>query len=249
MSFKQFLKKQAEAAALVVDDSQLSSFDRYYELLVEWNTRMNLTAITEPEDVALKHMIDSLTCLDPEVFPTGVTMIDVGTGAGFPGLPLKIHRPDIQLTLLDSLQKRLNFLAAVIDEVGLKDVSLVHHRAEDGARDKKLREQFQVAISRAVARLPVLAELCLPFVKRGGFFVALKGAQYKEELAEAQYAIGLLGGRVECVRPVSLPGLEDVRAVIYIKKIADTDSSYPRRAGLPEKKPLTGQRKLEHGAE
>ncbi len=241
MNFKQFLQAEAAKAALVLDEKQLAGFERYFQLLVEWNEKMNLTAITQADEVALKHMIDSLTCLDPDVFLPGASVIDVGTGAGFPGLPLKIYREDLQLTLLDSLQKRLTFLATVLAEVGIDDVRLVHHRAEDGARDKKLREMFQVAVSRAVARLPVLVELCLPFVKPGGYFVALKGAQYKEEIEEAQYAISLLGGKLEKVQPVQLPGLEDIRAVLYIRKIKKTAAAYPRKAGLPEKKPLLGE--------
>lgn len=240
MSFEEFLLKSAAEAGMPMTKEQAAAYERYFALLVDWNQRVNLTAITAPEEVALKHMVDSLTCLAPEVFPIGASVIDVGTGAGFPGLPLKIYRPDLKLTLLDSLQKRLKFLSAVLDELAIKDVSLVHYRAEDGGRDEKLRETFQVAVSRAVARLPVLAELCLPFVKPGGYFVALKGAQYQEEAEEAEYALTMLGARMEKIQPVSLPGLDDVRAVLYIKKIKAMSQEFPRRAGTPEKKPLIG---------
>ncbi len=165
-------------------------------------------------------------------------MVDVGTGAGFPGLPLKILRPDIRLTLLDSLNKRLYFLQAVVERLALRDVVFVHARAEEAGRHVGHRERYLVAVSRAVARLNVLTELCLPFVAVGGHFIALKGAQYREEVAEAAKAVAALGGRLENVKPVRLPGLEDSRAIVYISKAAPTPPSYPRRPGVPEKKPL-----------
>ena len=238
MNFQEFLMQSSAQAGWPLEKNQVDAYERYFHLLVEWNKKLNLTAITEAQEVALKHMVDSLTCLDEHVFSPGASVIDVGTGAGFPGLPLKIYRPDLQLTLLDSLQKRLKFLAAVVDELSLKEVELIHYRAEDGGRDKKLREKFQVAVSRAVARLPVLAELCLPFVQTGGYFVALKGAQYKEEVAEAEYALQMLGAKLEKIQPVRLPGLDDIRAVLYIKKVKPMSQDFPRRAGIPEKKPL-----------
>ncbi len=241
MNFEEFLLKRAAEAGMMLTKEQAAAYQSYFTLLLDWNQRVNLTAITEPQEVAVKHMVDSLTCLAPEVFPPGASVIDVGTGAGFPGLPLKIYRPDLKLTLLDSLQKRLKFLAAVLDELAIKDVALVHYRAEDGGRDKELRERFQVAVSRAVARLPVLAELCLPFVKPGGYFVALKGSQYQEEADEAEYVLSVLGARLEKIQPVRLPGLDDVRAVLYIKKIRTMSPEFPRRAGIPEKKPLIGR--------
>lgn len=238
MTFAAAFATAAAAFGLSLSASQQASFAKYNELLLTWNEKVNLTAITQPQEVAVKHMIDSLSCHDPAVFPQGAAVIDVGTGAGFPGLPLKIIRPDIELTLLDSLNKRLLFLQEVVSALGLTGVTLVHARAEEAGRLPAHRERYQVATSRAVARLNVLAELCLPFVVVGGSFVALKGAQYQEELAEADRALKLLGGKVAEVRPVYLPGLADSRAVIYVAKQAKMPPAYPRRPGLPEKKPL-----------
>lgn len=238
MNFSKFLQQSAERYDVMLTDEQLKAFHTYYELLIEWNQKMNLTAITEPQEVAVKHMIDSLSCYDRTVFKPDCSMIDVGTGAGFPGLPLKIMHPSFRLTLLDSLNKRVNFLQCVVQALGLHGVEVIHSRAEDGARQKPFRELFDVAVSRAVARLNVLCELCLPFLKVGGYFVALKGAQHQQELDEAKNAIALLGGRLERVQAVKLPDIEDSRAVIYIKKVKPTINLYPRRPGLPEKNPL-----------
>ena len=236
--FIEEMKKAAAGYGIELSEKQLEQFNRYYELLVEWNKVMNLTAITEPHEVAVKHMIDSLTAYDASLFTEGATVIDVGTGAGFPGLPLKIFAPGIKLTLMDSLNKRVKFLQTVVDELGLQDVACVHARAEEGARNKAYREQFDIAVSRAVARLPILAEYCLPFVRRGGHFLALKGMQYQEEEQEAVKAIKVMGGSETQTRPVKLPGLEDVRAVIDITKGMPTPKAYPRKAGTPAKNPL-----------
>lgn len=236
--FREKLCESAAALNLYLTEEQIDQFCDYYELLIEWNEKINLTALTEAEDVALKHMTDSLTCYDNQWFGQSPKVIDVGTGAGFPGLPLKIFQPHIDLTLLDSLNKRLNFLQATLDKMGVKDVKLIHARAEEGARKPELRAQFDVVVSRAVARLVVLAELCLPFVKQGGYFLAMKGAKAQEELAEAKQAIQLLGGSVREVCPVSLPGLEDQRFIIVIEKQGPTPKAYPRRPGQIEKKPL-----------
>ncbi len=228
----------ADEYGLTLAADQLVAMDDYYQLLVEWNKKINLTAITEPQEVAVKHMVDSLSCYQQELFTPGVSIIDVGTGAGFPGLPLKIFQKDIDLTLMDSLNKRLKFLQEVIDILGLTGVNTVHARAEEAGKNKQYREQYQIAVSRAVARLNVLCELCLPFVKVGGCFIALKGAQYEEEVKEAANAVTLLGGKIADIRPIKLPGLTDKRAVIYIEKVVATPQGYPRKAGIPEKKPL-----------
>lgn len=238
MTFANILADAAQEFGIELTTKQLQAFTLYNELLLEWNKKVNLTTIVEPREVAVKHIIDSLSCYDEAVFPKDCTVVDVGTGAGFPGLPLKILRPDINLTLLDSLNKRLIFLQEVVDHLVLAGVTLVHSRAEEAGHQKEHRERYQVALSRAVARLNVLTELCLPFVQSGGHFVALKGAQYQEELTEAAKAIITLGGKVVNVRPVHLPGLEDSRAVIYLQKVTLTPTNYPRRPGLPEKKPL-----------
>lgn len=236
--FQKFMAQAAEAAGLQIDDNQLQQFTRYYELLIEWNEKMNLTAITEPQEVAVKHMVDSLTALETGLFAEGATVIDVGTGAGFPGLPLKIYRPDLKITLMDSLQKRVGFLEAVAEELGLTGLNCVHARAEEGARNKAYREKFDIAVSRAVAALPVLAEYTLPFVKKGGYLVALKGAKYAEEAEAAGRALSLLGGAAPECLAVQLPGLEDKRAIVTVKKIKPTPKAYPRKAGTPTKKPL-----------
>lgn len=238
MTFQEHLQKAAEEYGISLTDRMLQQFDLYYQLLIEWNEKINLTAITEPGEVAVKHMIDSLSCLDEKVFPQNCTVIDVGTGAGFPGIPLKIFRPDIKLTLLDSLNKRIKFLQEVADKLELADVQCIHARAEEGARNKQLRDAFDVAVSRAVARLQVLAEYCMPFVKKGGSFVALKGMKYAEESADAQKALKILGGGECHAVPVKLPYLDDKRAVLYISKIKPTPKAYPRKAGTPDKNPL-----------
>ncbi|MDU4961309.1 MAG: 16S rRNA (guanine(527)-N(7))-methyltransferase RsmG [Sporomusaceae bacterium] len=238
MSFEAIFPVVAAEFGIVLSEAQLSQFTLYYRLLTEWNQRINLTAITEPEEVAVKHMLDSLSCYDPALFPSGCSVVDVGSGAGFPGVPLKILRPDLSLTLLDSLQKRINFLELLACELDLADVTCLHTRAEEAGRQTKLRDRFDIATSRAVARLNVLTELCLPLVKPGGCFIALKGALYREEAAEAKAAIKLLGGRLRELRPVTLPRLPDSRGIVYIEKLQPTPSAYPRRPGTPEKKPL-----------
>jgi len=239
MIFREELNKAAILYQLPLSQDQVEAYTKYFDLLIEWNQQINLTAITQPDQVAVKHMIDSISCFDSSVFFAGARMIDVGTGAGFPGLPLKIFQSDLGLTLLDSLNKRVKFLQCVVDELKLDNTTVIHARAEEGARQKQYREQFDVAVSRAVARLTVLCEYCLPFVKIGGYFVALKGLQYAAEVDEAKRAIEILGGKLEKILPVKLPGLDDVRAVLYIKKIKKTPTVYPRKAGTPEKSPLS----------
>lgn len=235
--FTGHLLQAAGEYGLALTERQVKQFSDYFTLLIAWNEKINLTAITDPREVAVKHMMDSLSCYSETYFPAGAKIIDVGTGAGFPGLPLKIIRPDLTLTLLDSLQKRLAFLREVVQKLDLQDVHFIHARAEDAGR-KPERERHDVALSRAVARLNVLSELCLPMVKTGGYFVALKGAQYSQEIEESKTAISRLGGRIEEVKSVHLPGLQDIRAVIYVNKTAPTPVQYPRRAGTPEKNPL-----------
>lgn len=238
MIFKKVLQQAASEYGIVLTDEQMIALTKYFETLIEWNEKVNLTAITDPQDVAIKHMIDSLSCYDEAIFKQGATLIDVGTGAGFPGLPLKIYRPDLKLTLFDSLNKRILFLKAVAEILGINDIEFVHSRAEDGGNNKQFRERYDIAVSRAVARLNVLCEWCLPFVAVGGFFIALKGSQYSLEANESQEAIRRLGGEITKIQNIKLPGLDDIRAVIYIKKIKKTPLSYPRRPGVAEKNPL-----------
>ena len=233
----EILEKKCRAGEISLSDVQLKQFAAYFDLLTETNKVMNLTALISPEDVAVKHFIDSLLCYDERLIK-GKTVIDVGTGAGFPGIPLKIYDPSIKLVLLDSLAKRLSFLEKVTEQLHITGVRFEHMRAEDAGHSKVLRGKFDVAVSRAVARLSVLAEYCLPLVKKGGSMIALKGSKYKEEMDEAGKAVGILGGKIIEAREVVLPGLDDGRAIIVIQKIKDTPSLYPRKAGLPAKKPL-----------
>ena len=237
MGFKEILTERGQAAGLTFNASQLEQFNIYYELLVETNKQMNLTALTSPEDVAVKHVIDSLLAFEAGIFE-GKTLLDVGSGAGFPGIPLKIYCHSLQVVLLDSLAKRLKFLETVLEALQLKDITCVHARAEDAGQDKKFRGRFDLVTARAVAKLSVLAELCLPFVKTGGVFIALKGSKYLEELEESRKALSILGGQLVKADPVVLPGLDDGRAIIRIKKIKATPDVYPRKAGLPAKKPI-----------
>ena len=235
-SFAEILAQRGAEAGLTFTEQQLQQFTQYYELLVETNKVMNLTAITEPEEVAVKHMIDSLLAYDEDM--SGKTLADVGTGAGFPGVPLKIYCPELRVTLIDSLGKRLKFLQQIIDTLGLKYIRCEHLRAEDAGKSSKHREKYDLVTARAVARLSVLAEYCLPLVKKGGRFIALKGSKYAEEITEGSEAVKILGGKIISAEPVKLPGLDEGRAIIKISKLKTTPAQYPRKAGTPEKQPL-----------
>jgi 16S rRNA (guanine(527)-N(7))-methyltransferase RsmG len=233
---KEYLAKLAADYGITLTDAMLTRFDGYAELLVEWNERMNLTSITAPDEIVVKHFIDSLLLLKAYDLPENATVIDVGTGAGFPGIPLKIVRSDLAVTLLDSLQKRVGFLQEVSTQLDL-GLLCVHARAEDAARDKAHRDHYDVATARAVASLPVLAEYCLPFVKRGGTFIAMKGRETEAELASSARAISMLGGDAAALTQQTLPG-GDQRAFVTVKKISQTPAKYPRSAGKPQKAPL-----------
>ncbi|MGE4588157.1 MAG: 16S rRNA (guanine(527)-N(7))-methyltransferase RsmG [Acidaminococcaceae bacterium] len=237
MTFLEALISKGKEAGLEFSARQLEQFALYYDLLIETNKVMNLTAITEPEEVAVKHIIDSLLAYDKKIFP-GKLLADVGTGAGFPGIPLKIYCPELKVVLLDSLAKRLKFLQSVIDTLGLEDITCVHLRAEDAGQNKNYREKYDLVTARAVARLSILSEYCLPLVKQGGYFIALKGSKFKEEISEGRTAVDILGGEIVSADAVKLPGLDDGRAIIRIRKIKKTPVKYPRKAGLPEKQPL-----------
>ena len=233
------LQTAAEKFNIALNAEQLKQFDTFYRLVVEWNNKINLTAITEPSDFAVKHIIDSISIWNDKKFHNVETLIDVGTGAGFPAIPLKIYRPHLKITLLDSLAKRINFLKVVSEELGFDDIDFLHSRAEDAAHNPKLREDFDLAVSRAVAKLNILAEYCLPFVKVGGYFAALKGSSVEEELQESKAAVKILGGvDVECIS-ITLPN-DNERNLIYIKKVSKTAGKFPRKAGVPERKPLMG---------
>ena len=236
--FQKILSASAKSFGLAFSDAQLEQFEIFYKLVVEWNEKINLTAITDEKDFAVKHIIDSVSLWEEEKFISTKKIIDVGTGAGFPGLPLKIFKPELEIVLLDSLSKRVEFLKKVVAELNLQNVVCVHGRAEDFARQKDFREQFDLAVTRAVSRLNVIAEYCLPFVKVGGIFVALKGKKFLEEISEAKSAVKILGGgEINFVEKI-LPNLPDKRAVIYIDKIKSTQKNFPRKAGTPVKNPL-----------
>lgn len=209
----------------------------YYRLLISWNRVMNLTAITEFKDVISKHFVDSL-CIARVICPVREKIIDVGTGAGFPGIPMKLMFPGIDMVLLDSLKKRIRFLEEVIKRLELSNISAVHGRAEDLGRDKTHREAYDVCVSRAVARLSVLAEYCLPFVKTGGSFIAYKSGNIQEELNEAAKAVRLLGADIELIREFKLPGTDMDRTLVVMIKRNNTPGKYPRSAGRVLKEPL-----------
>ena len=235
--FRTELEAALKAMDLKINEKQLDQFVTFNDRLVETNKVMNLTAITDPKGVAVKHMADSLSCCDAAYFKEKAKVLDLGTGAGFPGLPLLIYRPDLKMTFFDSLQKRLTFLEKLVADLGLT-ASFLHGRAEEMAHKPEYRSAFDIVTSRAVARLNILAEWALPYVRCGGYFISLKGAQYEEELAEAENALKILGGRVAAVRPVRLPGLDDVRAVLYIEKVKESPKKYPRKPKMAAKNPL-----------
>ncbi len=236
MVFKETLYEEVKSIGIDLDDTALERFYTYYKMLIDYNTRMNLTAITEENEVIVKHFCDSLSLLAKCEVKQSAKVIDVGTGAGFPGIPLLIARPDIQLTLLDGLNKRLVFLADVLKEIGL-EAEIVHSRAEEGAQDKKYREKFDVGTSRAVARLNVLTEYCLPYVKKGGEFIAMKGPNAGEEVEEAKNALKLLGGTVAQIQEYTLSD-ESSRTLITVKKTSSTPAKYPRHNSKIKKQPL-----------
>ncbi len=223
---------------IALSDDSLEQLITYYELLNEWNKVMNLTAITDFEGVFKKHFIDSLSIAQILDFNKDINVIDIGTGAGFPGLVLKIAFPNIRITLLDSLNKRITFLSEVVSSLKLKDVNLLHGRAEDVAKDKLYRETYDLAVSRAVANLSTLSEYCLPFVKTGGYFVSYKSEKATDEIKDAGNALQILGGAVTKEEGFYLPGTDIYRNLILIEKQQKTPEKYPRKAGLPAREPL-----------
>jgi 16S rRNA (guanine527-N7)-methyltransferase len=229
------LKELAEKINITLSENQISKFNLYKDLLKEWNEKINLTSIIEDEDIIIKHFIDSLTCV--KYIKPEDSVIDIGTGAGFPGLPIKIVLENTKITLLDSLNKRLLFLNEVIEKNSLRNVELLHGRAEDFGKDLKFRELYNVATARAVANMATLAELCLPFVKVGGVFICMKGNSL-EEAKEGERAIEILGGKIEKIENIILPGSDIERNLIIIRKETHAPNIYPRKAGTPEKKPL-----------
>ena len=231
-----YLTEAIKDYKITLSEEQISQLERYYELLCEWNEKINLTAITDPKGVAVKHFADSLSIFNYINVPQNARVIDVGTGAGFPGLVLKIARPDIKLTLLDSLQKRLNFLQVVCNELNL-DSELIHSRAEEGGQDLNLRESFDLVVSRAVAQLNILSEYCIPYVRLSGSFVAFKG-DADGEIKSAKKAIGILGGKINNTFKFELPFEGGGRTLVEIEKVSPTPDKYPRQNGKIKSKPL-----------
>ena len=222
---------------LELSERQLQQFSKYYDILVEWNSFMNLTAITDRDDVIIKHFADSLLLYKYKDLHNNLNVLDVGTGAGFPGIPLKIAFPELNVTLMDSLNKRLNFLNEVIKELELENVETVHARAEDGGRNPVYREKYDLVVSRAVANLATLSEWCLPFVKVGGYFITYKSNALNDEMADGKKAIRILGGQVENIFNTNIPETDNQRSFVFVKKIAETDKKYPRKPGA-SKKPI-----------
>lgn len=238
MEFYDLMAKAAEDVGLELTTEQYDQFITYMRLLQEWNEKINLTAILEDEEIIKKHFIDSIKAFKRDEFKKNVNMIDVGTGAGFPGIPIAIINPNINVTLLDSLNKRIKFLDIVISKLGLKNIKTIHSRAEDGARNKKLREKFDIATSRAVANMSVLSEYCLPYVKVGGKFIALKGPAVDQEIEESDVAIKTLGGELEQICEVKIEDTDLRHNLVVVKKIKECAKTYPRKAGTISKNPI-----------
>ncbi len=232
------LEQGCQDIGIMLTNEQKNQFLEYYEILVKWNKVMNLTAITEYSEVLIKHFVDSLSIAGTIDMNKVYSVIDVGTGAGFPGIPLKIAFPHLQITLLDSLKKRVGFLSEVIEQLHLNQIRAIHGRAEEYARQKEHRENYDLCVSRAVANLSTLSEYCLPYVKLNGMFVPYKSGKIQDELQEAARALRLLGGRVENVYKFNLADTNMSRSLVVVKKEKETPKKYPRKAGLPSKEPL-----------
>lgn len=238
MTNEDILRQGIKDFGIDVNDQMISDLKTYRELLVEWNQKMNLTGIEEEKEVFIKHFLDSISAVSKGYIKDGISLIDVGTGAGFPGLPLKICLKNIKLTLLDSLNKRINFLQEVSNSVKLEDIEFIHGRAEDFGKNPEYREQYDVATARAVAGLTILMEFCVPFVKLGGYFVCLKGPNANLELEESKAAMDILGLEFVEKIDIELPNEELKHNILVFKKVRNTPEKYPRKAGKPAKSPI-----------
>lgn len=238
MQYYELMKNASERVGMEFNEDKYKKFMLYKDLLKEWNEKINLTAITEDEEIVKKHFIDCINAFEAEEFKKAKTVIDVGTGAGFPGLPIAIMRDDVEVTLLDALNKRINFLNTVINTLQLKNIKTIHARAEEGARQKELRQKFDIATSRAVANMAVLSEFCMPYVKIGGYFIALKGPNIDEELIAGRNAVKILGGVIEEVKPVKIEETDLNHNLVIVKSIKGCGKEYPRNMGNIKRKPL-----------
>jgi len=234
--FEQIMTENLKQLNIQLSDLQLEQFFKYMNILIEWNKVMNLTGITEPKEVIIKHFIDSLTVLNK--IDKQSKIIDVGTGAGFPGIPIKIAFPDTEVVLLDSLNKRINFLNEVIEKLELRNIKTIHGRAEDYGKDKIYREKYDIAIARAVAPLNILLEYLMPFVKVNGKCICMKGSNSEEEIKNSNKAVKVLGGKMLSKEEFFIPNTDIKRSIIEIEKIKNTSNIYPRKAGTPTKNPL-----------
>ncbi len=234
--FEKIFMEEAQKINIELDKNQIEKFYKYMDLLIEWNEKINLTAITNRKDIIVKHFIDSLTI--QRYLGDAVNIIDVGTGAGFPGIPIKIINPNLKVVLVDSLNKRINFLQDVIKKLNLDNIEVIHARAEDLGQNKKYREAFDIVTSRAVANMSVLSEYLLPLARVNGKCICMKGSDIEEELENSKYAINLLGGKIEQVDKFELSNERIGRNIVIVKKLKNTPNSYPRKAGTPAKKPL-----------
>lgn len=232
------LKDSCYKLNLNIDEFQINQFMLYKQILLEWNKKINLTAITDEKEIIIKHFVDCLSILSVYNIDSNLKVIDIGTGAGFPGVPLKILCPNISLTLIDSLNKRISFLNELVGQLNLQNVTCIHSRAEDIAKNELYREVYNLAVSRAVANLAVLAEYCLPFVKVGGHFISLKGPDIEAELNQSKLAIKTLGGEIEELKKLNLPYSDIFHSLIIIKKVRQTSKQYPRKSGIISKNPI-----------
>lgn len=235
---KQLLIDATKALNLSINQKQIEQFILYKDLLLEWNNKINLTAITDEKEIILKHFIDSISILTVYKIKDNINVIDIGTGAGFPSVPLKIMCNNINLTLLDSLNKRIKFLNELVDELQLENVKCIHSRAEDSGKDKAYRQKYDLCVSRAVANLSVLSEYCLPFVSVDGYFASFKSININDELNEAKQAIKLLGAEIESVNIIKIPYSDIEHSIVLIKKIRNTPAQYPRKASIISKQPI-----------
>lgn len=238
MEFFNILQSSCNDVNLDFNDKKYNQFISYKNLIQEWNKKINLTAIVKDQEIIKKHFIDCIKIFKASPIGEAKSLIDIGTGAGFPGIPIKILREDIKITLLDSLQKRINFLNIVIGDLKLKDIQCLHGRAEDYAQEAEHRQNYDVAVSRAVANLAVLSEFCIPFVKKGGYFVAMKGPSVEEEITVATKSIEVLGGKIEDIIKIDIEDTDLKHNLVIIKKLKETEKKYPRKPGIIKKNPL-----------